>query len=76
MLGVTFDGIEDKVMELLEEIERRMREKKLREATMLKGKRKSRKEGCRELKRLQSLVNYDFMKKNNKNEGISGKIVK
>lgn len=69
MFGVMFEGLEDRVLSLIEEIEMRYGESGSGEGPVVREKRKQGEGCCRELKRLQSSINYDYRKKINMTEG-------
>lgn len=70
-LGVSYDGFEDRTMQLFKGIEDRWRKDSVTKAK--KGGSKAKK-GARELKRLQCSVNYEGRKKMGEgcSEGVEG----
>lgn len=63
LLGVIFDGLEEKAMDLLFKIEKSQKEKVIEQRLKTKTKGKQKEEGCRELRRLQTSINYDKLRK-------------
>lgn len=73
IVEVTFEGLNDRMMEIFVEIEKRRKEKK-GGTLMAKGRRRQGDGRPRKLKRLQLSINYDCRKKSYKNVGVLRKI--
>lgn len=74
MIGVSFVGTEDGVVEFFMEIESRRKEKWKAEELGIRGRKKLGEGGPRELKRLQFFTNYDCRLKNSKRGGLAAGI--
>lgn len=69
MVGVTFEGLEDKLMEIFIEIEKMRAEKRKVVSIVGKERKRAGEGGTKELKRLQSSINYDYNRKCSRNKG-------
>lgn len=63
IFGVTFDGLREQIMEPFKEIEKRKLEKVKGQRLKVKAKNREGIESSRELRRLQSSINYDNSRK-------------
>lgn len=59
MVGVSFEGLEGKVVKLFRELEKKRKSKEREVRGKAKGNRRQGAEGPRELRRLVITVNYD-----------------